>query len=237
MEDLPIEMFLEIIKLLPIQQLLTCKEVNKRWHSIISSEFHSEKLVLSTTSHFNQRWWLTNEFACPSDLVKIWNFQRPHLNQPNFLRLKLLYLHHDMDIKQGNRRFKFSIGNLVNHLKQLEQLEIFGLQNFAKEDRIASESLRSLNLSFCDWTYLLVDCPNLINLKMSNEQALFLTSRLYFKQEIEFEHPESVRLLDIQKLHSEWVEEFSNLETLNLLWIDWIRDSFLEGNQWLLVTE
>lgn len=229
MEDLPIEMFLEILKLLPIQQLLTCKAVNKKWHSIISSEFQFEKLVLSTTSHFNRRWWLTNEFACPNDLVRIWNFQRPHLDQPNFLRLKRLYLYHDIDVKQGKQKIKFSIGNLVNNLKQLKHLEIVGLQNFAEEDRIASESLRSLNLSNCDWTYLLVDCPNLVNLKMRNDHPS--RGGFYFNNEIEFEHPESVRLLDIERLRSTWVEEFSNLERLSLLWIYWTRDRFLEGNQ------
>lgn len=228
MEDLPIEIFLEIIKLLPIQQLLACKRINKEWHSIISSEFQFEKLVLSITSHFNRRWWLTNEFARPSDLVMISDFQRPLLDQPNFLQLKELYLFYDWNLKHSNRKCKFSIGNLVNHLKQLEQLEVVGLQNYANEDRIASKSLRSLHLGHYDWNDLLVDCPKLVNLKMKNDHGGPDYSQ--FNHKIEFEYPENVRSLEITRLRSSWVEEFSNLEKLSLFWIYSTRSRFLEGN-------
>lgn len=216
----PIEIFLKIIKLLPIKQLMICKAVNKTWHHIIASEFRFKKLVLSTTSHFNRRWYLTYEFVCPSDLIKINNFNRLNLDQANFLMLKRLYLYWEKE----NKRFisEFSIGNLVNPCKQLEQLELFGLQSKVQNHCIALESLKTLHISQCNLNELLVKCPNLINLKMNNDD--------YYGFKIKFEYPKTVKSLEISRLRSDWVKEFSNLEKLSLHWIYGTRAHFLTGN-------
>ena len=221
---MPIEIFLQIIKLLPIKQLMVCKAVCKTWNSIISSEFRFEKLVLSNTSHFNHRWYLGYEFACPSDLIKIDDFNRPHLDQPNFLHLKRLFLY--SETKNPNFIPKFSVGNLVNHLKQLEHLELYGLRNKANEDCIALESLKTLYIGHCDWKNLYIKCPNLINLKMNNDSHDIRC----FDHNIEFEYPLSVRSLEVPQLSPDWMEEFGNLEKLSLLWIYWSRNCFLSGD-------
>ena len=57
-DDLPIEIFLKIIKLLPIHQLIVCKRVNKKCNLIISNEtkFKFQRLAISDVWHFNKRW-------------------------------------------------------------------------------------------------------------------------------------------------------------------------------------
>ena len=222
MENLgvPIEIFLSIIKLLSTKQLLVCKAVCKKWNSIISGEFRFKKLVLSTTSHFNERWYLSYEFVCPSDLIQINDFNRPHLDQPHFLQLKSLFLYSQANSFPPFNHNAFSIGNLVNRLKKLEQLELNGLQSNAIGDCIALESLKTLYIGQCNWRDLCIKCPNLINLKMKNDDYC----------NIKFEYPLSVRSLEITRLRSDWVEEFSNLEKLSLYWIYWTRDRFLSGN-------
>ena len=240
MENLgvPIEIFLNIIKLLPTQQLLVCKAVNKTWNWIISREFRFENLVISTTSHFNRRWYLSNEFACPDDLIKISDFNRPVLEQPNFIGLKRLFLYSDKEYPKaflcsGKRKRKslfpeFSVGNLVNHLRQLEQLEMFDLRNRAKKDSIVLKSLKTLHIGQCYWNHLWIDCPNLINLKLQNYERL--PGHYDFDRQISFKYPESVRSLEIIRMRSEWVEQFGNLEKLSLVWIYGARNSFLYGN-------
>lgn len=217
----PIEIFLKILQLLPYQQLLIARRVNKTWHWIISSEFQFEKLVLSSTSHFNRRWWSTYELVSFDFLVKIDSFESCDLTQNNFLKLKHLYLYSDKSDFFVERNF--GIGNLVNHLDQLETLEIAGLWEDMKEDCLTSGSLRTLNIYDSSFHHLIVDCPRLANLRI-----MFRYSN-GFEHTVEFKHPESVKSLEIE-LYSEWVESFSELEKLYLEYIYDFPNRLLQGN-------
>ena len=238
MENLgvPIEIFLEIIKLLSTRQLLVCKAVNKTWNWIISREFRFENLVISTTSHFNRRWYVSYEFACPDDLIKISGFDSSVLRQINIPGLKRLFLYSDKKYDTSESRLffpEFSVGNLVNHLKKLEQLEMFGLKNRAKEDRIALESLKTLYIGRCLWNDLSIDCPNLINLKLKNPK--YEPGYRKFNRKIWFKYPESVRSLevlelDISEIMSWFIHKFENLERIGLPWNCRARRTYSDGN-------
>ena len=229
MDSLPVEVFVQIIQLLPNSQLRACKEVCRAWYLMVSNEVKIKKLILSNTSHFNLRWYGSYEFASSNDLIKITDLNKLNLNQPNFERLKALFLYSDhFPIDR-----KFSIGRLVNHLERLEQLEMLGLANDAESDCIALKSLRTLHLSACYWNDLVVDCPNLSDLKMFCSFSYDPEYSVH-NQKIHFKHPESVRSLEVERLRSEWVENFKNLEELSLNWIYTIRGSFLSGKPRLL---
>lgn len=218
----PIEIFLKILQFLPHQQLLIARRVNKYWHSIISNEFKFEQLALTITSHFNQRWWPTYELVSSDFHIVIGRFDACDLTQNNFLKLKHLYLYSDKSENFIERNL--SVGNLVNHLDQLETLEISGLWNYVKEDCLSSVSLRSLNIDESSFHHLIVDCPVLANLRIMFRYSL------EFENKIDFLHPKSVKVLEIERLCSEWVELFSELEKLYLEHIYNFRGSLLQGN-------
>lgn len=213
----PIEIFLRILQMLPHQQLLIAKRVNKTWYSIITWEFQFDQLALSgIRDHFQRRWYPSYEFVSLDCLVKTDSLALCSLKQHNFLKLKHLHLYAVGLNSSG-------IGGLVNHLDRLETLELVRLSN-NKEDHLVLDSLRTLNIDESGFHHLIVDCPALVNLR------IILSYSPGLANEIEFKHPKSVKSLGVERLRSDWVETFSELEKLSIEHIYNIGNRLLQGN-------
>lgn len=218
----PVEIFLKILRLLPHQQLLNAKRVNRAWYSIITYEFQFRELALCDfTHHFQNRWYPSYEFISFDCLIKTDKFAACNLQQHNFLKLKHLYIYKTVTI--------LGVGKLVNHLDQLETLEMVSLTDQSKEDHLVLESLKTLNIDESSFHHLIVYCPKLVNLKM------ILGYGSGFENLIEFSHPKSVKSLEIERLRSEWVEAFSELEKLSIEHIYNIGNRLLQGNSLLII--
>lgn len=224
-QGIPIEIFLKILPLLPHQQLLISKRVSRAWYAIISSEFQFEHAVLTSVPHLGMRWHASYDFASPDCMIQTHNelklIDLRHFHFAKLKRLCLCWAKNDLF-----DRTDFSVAKLVNHLKQLETLEVIGLQSGVSEEQVALENLKTLNIDEFWFTHLTVNCPRLANLRL-------ILSYYYTRsrRRIEFKHPESVRCLEIRQYRHEWVEKFVKLEKLHVKNISFIRDSFLQGNR------
>lgn len=140
MDKLPVEIYLLILKLLPVQQLIQCKRVNKQWYSTVNS-FQSalqvNTLIVSDSYHLNRKWFLTNELLDDwSNTIKIKEFQSLQsnfeLNRILFINVKHLCLYSEYYFQHYNQdnlakkkiKKKFSLSKLVNQMEQLERIEV-----------------------------------------------------------------------------------------------------------------
>lgn len=224
-QGVPIEIFLKILKLLPHQQLLISKRVNRTWYAVISSEFRFEHAVLASCRPLAIRWHASYDFVSPDCLIQIHNneLQLIDLRHFHFASLKRLCLYWTK--KDNFDRTNFSVGNLVNHLNQLEALELIGVQSGVSEEHLALPNLKTLNIDEFWFTHLTVSCPQLANFRL-------MLSYFYrrSRHRIEFESPESVRCLELKRYRHEWVERFTKLEELHVQYISSIPDTLLQGN-------
>lgn len=126
MDQLPVEIIVKILKLLPCHQLFRCKRVNKKLNTIINSfqsSFCFDKLILTETYHLNGRWFSSYEQLDWFDLIKIKKFQLFFLHfdeiKFHFINIRYLYLTSTL-----TNSLNFSLTQLVNQMKQLEHLEV-----------------------------------------------------------------------------------------------------------------
>ena len=220
MDDLPIEIFLKIIKLLPTNQLFLSKLVNRKWYSIISGEtkFKFERLAVSDTWHFNRRWYSNYKIVDCNDLIKCKNYNLFQFDPIHFFRLKHLYLHSNNKKPYAN----FNLSNLVNQLEHLEILEISRLRSNSGEDEcINLKNLKLLNINKFQFNLLTLNTPKLSSLK--------LAFRFSLRNEMKFVYPKEMRSLEVEKLNSEYIEMFSNLEYLYVTHIHHLGNQFLLG--------
>lgn len=118
---------------------------------------------------------------------------------------------------------KLNVEALVNHLNQLETLELVGWISSEEEDNLALGNLRTLNIDRFQFDLLVVDCPKLEKLRYMPAYGGGLFN------DLEFRHPKSLKSLELQRLESKWVETFTELEELYIDHIYSIGDKLLEG--------
>lgn len=196
MDDLPNEMLLDIFLRTPVDQILLCKQVCKRWLAVIDSMIHLSSLVIHDRYHYPIlcRWFATNEFVYdqpyrissrPLEVLKF----RPH--QPMFSNLKRLHIY-----------YRSVTINSINCLDRLEILEISNSTLKARKTiEISLPNLRVLNLDDIRTNLqdLVIDAPKL-------ERFQYNT---YFPRTV-IKHPESIK-----EFYSNYFELFM-LDLFNL---------------------
>lgn len=201
MDELPNEMLLEIFLKNPVDQILLCKQVCKRWFAVIDSMIRPSSLVIHDFYHYPIlcKWFATNEFVHDypyriySRSLAVLKF-RP--DQPMFSSLRRLYIHHrDIAI------------NSINCLDRLEILEVNN-SNFKgkKTIDINLPNLRVLSLDYIKSNVrdLTIDTP-----KLERFQCLAVFARVFVK------HPESIK--EFYSVSANWnYEETFLLKFVNL---------------------
>lgn len=203
MDKLPNEMLVEILIRLPVEQILICKQVNKKWYSLIKVNIKIKSLII--TDYYYQsimdKWFDSSEFVYDSN-YQITNKATETINfrsdQTIFNGLKKLYI-----------SFKTISISSINCLEQLEVLEIKNsnlksknseILNDQKELKLNLNFLRSLCLNEIS-TKLVIDCPKLEKLKIS----------IYEK--VRFIHTENIKEF-YGKVNRNLVRSFVNLKHL-----------------------
>lgn len=180
MDDLPNEMLLEIFLRLPVDQMLLCKQVCKRWFALIDSMIHPSSLVIHDRyySPILCKWFATNEFVY-DHLYRISSRSQEVLkfraHQPMFDHLKSLYI-----------RCRAIEINSINCLHRLEILELISCNHKrGKPIEIRLSNLRVLNLEKVKSSMpeLTIDAPKL---------ERFRYEKTFFGNVI-VKHPESIK--------------------------------------------
>lgn len=196
--------FKKILKQLPVQQILQCKSVNKRWCAVLNN-LKFQKLALIDDETVKKTWfWDFSPIQHQTviiDLTKFNPFDFKYQNEHHLLRLKKLYLH---SLTTSDTRTDYSLNDLIRSLTSLEQLELHGIKKKDEEIIIKSNSLNTFHTDSCVFKRLELDTPNLFNIRTGG----------YWQCNFIVKYPKNVKVFYTEKISSHDIEEYSNLEYL-----------------------
>lgn len=206
-DNLPPEMLCAVFEHLDLEDLVTCSAVNKFWHSVYSSSFKINRLVVThLLDNFHDEWHSeqavrSETLCCPEKF--------PHL-------AALPLLSNLQHLKLNSRSLDFELDKL-NEFSQLVTL----LFDFELRDDINLNlpKLEVLKFGFNYFNHFSVDCPKL-RVLIYEEGAQ--------SDRLDLKHPETVRRLETNMVGSK-LDRFQNVECLVSSSFDAISKSTLQS--------
>ena len=211
MDNLPNELLVKIIYLLPIKEIIKNKIVNKKWHSIIESIVKVKSLMLCNYLPDRGNLFRYDRImACcaPVDcenVIRVGNqelsFTVTRLNQPIFINLRSLFL-----VGIHPKANGFLIINFLNNFKQLEHLRLAGLRVQCKGEccNLELPNLKILNIIHLDIKKRIVfNTPSL-------RKVIFGLNK-WQNNKISFKYVRRIKTLEMVN-YNKYAEVFANLE-------------------------
>lgn len=204
--NLPVELWTLIFEnYLSIQDLVNCRLVCRRWHSIVKClNINSLVIYDNHPPKYCEKWFGTNnEIDRIHSFKIIKNYESPTINLDKtiFSKTKKLCFYF--------ARIKIQIHTLINSFKCLEQLELVEFDNLGttKCDLILP-NLQILNFDNSFFEHKTNFCfPKLTNLRIINSRYPYQVNR------IEIRYPESIVEFICKKFNNDQVKKMKNLQS------------------------
>lgn len=212
MESLPAELLIGILNNLEIKEILKCKQLNKKFNTLISDLLKLDCLVILNEKNYipaNKKWFGANKkINCLHWISKSnYKFLYDPLCQNLFFRVKKLFIY------KKNVTIRF-----LNNFKKLQQLQIQSNLKCEEDDDILNqERLKILSISNND-DDLALNTPKLemLNIIQFNLQVKFKVIYL-----------QSVKVIKISTYRM-FVKKFFNLQILYCKFIQTIDSDFVD---------
>ena len=182
MDSLPCEILIKIIATLPINEILKCKCVCRKWQISIDNNLRLDDLVVSDRAIARHQKWYFN--PRPVDCFHlIRKLSSPQLiYQPMLRNLKQLYVNTE-SFDSG------PIGDWLSSLKQLQSLQIKQLSINEANCILSLPNLTHLNLENIKFNAITLDTVRLSHLR--------ICCPLYKTLNVKFNHPATIRHLEL----------------------------------------
>lgn len=171
---LPLEMIQFIFIQLCLSDLLICRKVCKNWKNIVDL-FKTDDLVIYANRLPTKKWFYLNDQVNCRFSISVPNLNLDLIDFKNdyFIKFKSLY------IDSTDEYFSsFDIGLLLNHLIQLERLEIINL-NLRTTSQLTLPDLKTFSISSIQTGRLILNTPELENLRIVYRSTLFKIDIVY----------------------------------------------------------
>lgn len=215
-DRVPVEVLRLILSRLSLSDLLACHKVCKQWQFLVET-FKFDRLVIYADRPPAKKWFYTNEkvdcrFSLPS---RDHNLDSMPLKEEHLANsIKSLYIYSPSD-----RYLRcFDLGQSLNHLKQLERLEISNL-DLQTESQLTLPNLRTFSLVNIKSSVLILNTFQLENLKVGYPDS---------SERIIVTYPYKIRWLECMEFDSHFYK-FVNLEHLFCKYIYQIDPDFLKN--------
>lgn len=168
-DRVPVEILRMILSRLSLSDLLACKKVCMQWQSLVET-FKFDSLVIYADRPPAKKWFRTNEKVdCRFSLSSCdYSLDSMQLKEEHLINsIKSLFIHSPKDAYISC----FDLGNSLNHLKQLERLEVSNL-DLRSESQLTLPNLKTFSILNIKNSLLILNTFQLENLKISYPDSL-----------------------------------------------------------------